>query len=160
MGSDQVVEYPGRSRSKVELRTREETMFGFLSRATAGAMSSSFATASRQRIATIDDSITSSLVRAGVRRKVQIQALYFTNMSLSTKWCHSIGFILYSRSSTHLGVEEAGRDDIDSGKVPPFACERSAKVSDSGFGSVVDLLLLVVISVCEVWRLLVDRWER
>lgn len=97
------------------------------------------AATSRQDVASVDDSITTGLVTASITSKVQIQSLDLSDVSLSSHGCHAIGFVDHALSCSHLGVEEARRDDIYTSEFAPFSGQRLAQVCDSCLCGVVDL---------------------
>lgn len=92
-----------------------------------------------QRVATIDNRVTSGLVRASIRSEVEIQAFDLSDMTLSTERRHSVSLALHFWGSAHLCIEEAGRDNVDPREVPPFSSERSAEMPDGGLCCIVDL---------------------
>ena len=80
-----------------------------------------FAAPSRQDVTSIDDSITAGLVTASITSKVQIQSLDLSDVALSAHGCHAVGFVDDALSCSHLGVEEAWRDDVYSSKLAPLS---------------------------------------
>jgi len=79
------------------------------------------ASSSRQDVTSIDDSITAGLVTASITGKVQIESLDLSDITLSAHGCHAVGFVDDALSRSHLGVEEARRDDVYTSKLAPFS---------------------------------------
>lgn len=62
-------------------------------------------------------------------------------MPLPPQHGHPVRLVERERAGPHLGVEEAGGDDVDAGEVPPLAGEALSKVRHKGLGAVVDRLV-------------------
>lgn len=83
-----------------------------------------FAAPSRQDVTSIDDSIATGLVTASITSEIKIESLDLSDVSLSAHGCHAIGFVDHALSCSHLGVEEARRDDVDTSELAPFSGQR------------------------------------
>lgn len=90
-----------------------------------------------QNIATVNEHITTSHVGGGVTCKVQVKTLDLLGVALSAKGSHPVSLIDRKWTSTHLGVKESRRDDVDASEFTPLTGQRLSKVGDVGLGSVV-----------------------
>lgn len=100
----------------------------------------------RQDIATVDDNVRPSLVRRGIAGEIQVQALDFLDVSLSTKGSHPVGLVQALGRCSHFRIEESRRDYVYAGELPPFSCQTLAKVGHGCLGGVVYLV------VCQYFR--------
>jgi hypothetical protein len=100
-----------------------------------------FFSKSRQTVAAIDEQITARHVCRSIARQVQIEALDLLDMALPPKCSHPVRLIQRLRASAHLGVEESGRNNVDSGELAPLSGKGLAEVRHKGLGRVVDGLV-------------------
>jgi hypothetical protein len=98
-----------------------------------------FAASLWQDVTSIDNSIATGLVTASITSKVQVKSLDLSDITLSAHGCHAICFVDHALSCSHLGVEEARRDDVYTGEFAPLSGQRLAQVSDGCLCGVVDL---------------------
>lgn len=62
-------------------------------------------------------------------------------MALSAENRHPIRLIERQWAGSHLGIEEAWRDDIDSGKLAPLSSQGLAEMCNKSFSAIVDRLI-------------------
>lgn len=92
---------------------------------------------SRQNIATIDENIATSHVSGSITGKVKVETLDLLGVALTSQGSHAVSLVDGKWASTHLGVKEAGRNNVHAGKLAPFASKRLSKVSNIRLGCVV-----------------------
>lgn len=98
-------------------------------------------------IATINDDISTSSIRAGIADEVDVRALELLGITVAAEGDHASPQLL------GLGVDEvaearvdvAGGDAVDAGKVAPLVGQRLGQVDAAGLGDVVRGLLLRVV---------------
>ena len=98
-------------------------------------------------VATIDDDIGPSRVRAGIACKVNVGALQFLRVAVAAHGNHTLPQILdlLVHKVAQAGVDIPGRDGVDPRKPAPLVGERARQVDAPGLGDVVGCLLLRVV---------------
>lgn len=95
-------------------------------------------------VATVDEDICTGGVRACIADQVHISALQFLCLPIAPHWNHALpqilGFLV--NEVGEAGIDVAGRDAIDTGKVTPFVCQRASQVDAACLGDVVRGLFL------------------
>lgn len=96
---------------------------------------------SRQNIPPINKHVTASHIGRRITCQIEVQALDLLRMTLSSQRRHAVCFINATRTSTHLGIKESGRDNVHTCKFPPFASKGFSKVGNKGLGGIVNRLI-------------------
>ena len=95
-------------------------------------------------VTAIDEEIRARGVRRGVTCKVDISALQFLSLSITSQGDHALPQLLSLGIDEigQTGVDVTGRDAVDTGKVPPLVGERLGQMDTAGLGNIVGCLLL------------------
>ena len=73
-------------------------------------------------VATIDEQVSSSGVRAGVRHEVDVRTLQLFSITISAHWNHALPQVLdvLGNEVRKAGIDVAWRDRVDTSEVSPF----------------------------------------
>lgn len=95
-------------------------------------------------VSSVDDQVSTGHVRAGVTAEVDISSLELLCVTVAAHWDHGEPEVLdlLVDEVGEAGVDIAGRDAVDTGKVTPFVGQGASHVDAAGFGDVVGGLLL------------------
>lgn len=90
-------------------------------------------------ITTVNDNVGAGGVGAGVRSEVDICTLELGGLCVTAERDHAVPQFLnvLGNKVGETGVDVAGGDGVDSGKVAPLVGERTGEMDAAGFGDVV-----------------------